>query len=214
MKKASKIICVSSITVMIFFIGYWSFTKDDVFTDAFALRKIFGNYKEQCECAEISGIPTYYESTSKTKYGELGVFKEPVEALRGRQDLNRHSVVLVSNLEDGAKLVVTISKSFDGETGKFLDCNGCSSWISVGIFKKENSKWILAHKAINLFAEGALGHSPEIHANNKGSQDWLDLSVEHYAFRGDDETTTFKLVYRNGKWSCVDPLTWQWWRDQ
>jgi hypothetical protein len=213
MKKAFGLLCVTCIISMLFFIGYWWITKEDVFTDEFALKKIFGNYNAQCDCAEIKGTTAYYKSNGKNEYGELYVFNEPSVGRRGRQDSNRHQVVLISNLEDGAKLVVTTTKSFDEETGEFLDCNGCGSWLSVGIFKKVDSKWILADKAVNLFAEGALGHPPEIHINNKGSQEWFDITVEHYAFRGDDEAATFKLVYRKGKWSCVDPLTWQWWRD-
>ncbi len=197
---------------MLFLIGHWWITRGDVFIDKFALRKIFGNYNDQCDCAEIKGTPSYYKSNGKNEYGELFMFKEPIGVSKRVEDLNQHKVALISTFEDGTKLVVTTSKSFDGETGEFLNCNGCGSWLSVGIFKKIDSKWILVDKAINLFGEGALGNSPEIHVNNRGSQEGFDITVEHYAFRGDDEAATFKLVYRKGKWSCVDPLTWQWWK--
>ena len=40
------------------------------------LRKIFGNYNDQCDCAEIKGTPSYYKSNGKNEYGELFMFKE------------------------------------------------------------------------------------------------------------------------------------------
>jgi hypothetical protein len=185
---------------------YWWAARQTLFTDEFALRKIFENYNTQCDCSELTGITTYYKSHDKQEYGELTFFQEPNGRSRYREDLNRHQVALVSNFEDG-KLVVTTSKSFDEDTGKFLDCDGCGSWLSVGVFEKINSEWILISKAINLYGNGAMGRPPEIYVNNQGNKDWFEIVVAHYYFHhGEDDEAKVKLVYEKGKWTSVNLL--------
>lgn len=184
---------------------YWWTARQAQFTDEFALREIFEDYNAQCDCSELKGVTSYYKSYENQKYGELAFFKDSVGSYRYRKDLNRHQVALVSNLEDGAKLVVTTSKSFHEDTGEFLDCDGCGSWLSIGIFEKINSKWTLISKAINLYGDGAMGKPPEIYVNNKGSKDWFEVVVAHsYFLHGEEDEAKVNLVYRKGVWTSVN----------
>lgn len=203
MKNSYRVI-FSTFSFLILIACFWWRFEKALFTDKFALREIFENYSSSCECAETRGITSYYKPLEKRDYGEL-VFSQKAAGIR--QDLNRHEVALVSNLEDGTKLVVTSSKSFDEDTGEFLDCDGCGSWLSIGVFEKINSKWTLINKAVNLYGDGAMGKPPEIYANNKGVKDWFEITVAHYYFHhGEDDEAKVKLVYRKGMWTSVNLL--------
>jgi hypothetical protein len=205
MKNIYRVILVICFFVVALLSCYWWTSRESLFTDEFVLRKIFGNYNTQCDCAEVKGVTSYYKSYEKQKYGELVYFKEPAGSRREREDLNRHQVALISNLEDGTKLVVTSSKSFHEDTGEFLDCDGCGSWLSIGVFEKINSKWTLINKAVNLYGDGAMGKPPEIYANNKGVKDWFEIVVAHsYFLHGEDDEAKVNLVYRKGAWTSVN----------
>lgn len=209
MKIAYKVVFVICFFVMALLPCYSWAARQTPFTDEFALSEIFGNYNAQCDCSEMKGLTTYYKSQDKQEYGELTFFQEPAGRSRYREDLNRHQVVLVSNFK-GGKLVVTTSKSFHEDTGELLDCDGCGSWLSFGVFEKINSKWTLINKAINLYEDGAMGNPPEIYVNNKGDKDWFEIIVAHYYFHhGEDDEAKVKLVYEKGKWTSVNLLAKQ-----
>lgn len=204
MNNTSRVVLVICFFIVILWSYCWWATRQDVFTDEFALRQIFENYNAQCDCSELKGITTYYKPHDKQDYGELTFFQEPAGRSRYREDLHRHQVALVSNFEDG-KLVVATSKSFHEDTGEFLDCDGCGSWLSVGVFEKKNSKWTLINKAINLYEDGAIGRPPEIYVNNQGNKDRFEITVAHYYFHhGEDDEAKVKLVYEKGKWVSVN----------